>query len=234
MAEDPKNSGEKHKPPPPDISKAPPPPAPPIIADPPKEETSSAAPLNVAVAPDSSADDADDPRSSGGDEQVPGADASMANRVIAAAIDLVVTVGIIVSLSLVLPNVFGMAPRIAYLLGIGYFITRDSLSFLGGQSVGKMAMKIRAVTSEGASLSGNWQQGAVRNIAFLIPVFPLIELFVLVNRQDNPRPLLRLGDEWAKTKVVNAGAEVPAAASSPPADESTASEDSTEESAGES
>lgn len=231
MAEDPKNSGEKHKPPPPDISKAPPPPAPPIIADPPKEETSSAAPLNVAVAPDSSADD---PSLSGGDEQVPGADASMANRVIAAAIDLVVTVGIIGSLNLVLPNVLGMAPRIAYLLGIGYFITRDSLSFLGGQSVGKMAMKIRAVTSEGASLSGNWQQGAVRNIAFLIPVFPLIELFVLVNRQDNPRPLLRLGDEWAKTKVVNAGAEVPAAASPPPADESAASKDSTEESAGES
>lgn len=190
--------------------------------------------MNVAVAPDSSADDADDPRSSGDDEQVPGADASMANRVIAAAIDLVVTVGIIGSLNLVLPNVLGMAPRIAYLLGIGYFITRDSLSFLGGQSVGKMAMKIRAVTSEGASLSGNWQQGAVRNIAFLIPVFPLIELFVLVNRQDNPRPLLRLGDEWAKTKVVNAGAEVPAAASPPPADESAASKDSTEESAGES
>ena len=66
-------------------------------------------------------------------------------------------------------------------------------------------MGIRAVTTEGAPLTGNWQPAIIRNAALIIPIFGLVELIILLTRQEKPPPLLRLGDEWAHTKVVNAG-----------------------------
>ena len=142
--------------------------------------------------------------------QVPGADASLGNRIVAAAIDWMIGVGLALGVQLVslLPAVsFGSA--ISFLMCAAYIMTRDSLPFLQGQSVGKRAMKIQAVTSEGVSLAGNWKPGMLRNAALLIPLFALVELIVLLTRQDNPKPILRLGDEWAETKVINAGIEVP-------------------------
>ena len=85
------------------------------------------------------------------------------------------------------------------------------LQFLGGQSVGKKAMKIRAVTLDGKSLVNNWEPALIRNAILAIPVFPLIELFVLLTREGKPEQGRRLGDEWAKTKVVMAPEPPPAA-----------------------
>ena len=84
------------------------------------------------------------------------------------------------------------------LIGVVYMLLRDSLPFLDGQSVGKKVLKIRAVTSEGATLSGNWGPGIIRNIVLLIPFFPIVELIVMATNADG----LRLGDQWGKTKVV--------------------------------
>ncbi len=81
-------------------------------------------------------------------------------------------------------------------------MTRDSLPFLGGQSVGKKAMKLKAVTLEGKSLVGNWEAALIRNGVLTIPFFVMVELYVLLSREGKPGHGFRLGDEWAKTKVI--------------------------------
>lgn len=120
-------------------------------------------------------------------------------RIIAALIDVVIAMGVTITLSLLLPN---FANKVAWLAGLAYLITRDSLPFLGGQSVGKKAMKIRAVTLEGKSLVGNWEASLIRNGPLIIAPFGLVELFILLTREDRADRGRRLGDEWAKTKVV--------------------------------
>lgn len=127
-------------------------------------------------------------------------------RAIAAVIDWVLATGIYIALIMILP---GFASKLAWLVAIAYIITRDSLPFLGGQSVGKKAMKIKAVTLDGKPLTGNWEAALIRNGVLLIPFFGLIEVFILLTREDKPERGRRLGDEWAKTKVVPAPIEIP-------------------------
>ncbi len=186
----------------PDAVKREPPPAPPPPDTPPEtpsqgteagEIPGTAPPLEVRVRPE--------PEDEG--EVVASDDASLQDRIIAAAIDLVLATGLYLGARFLLP---GLLDHASYGLWIAYMLTRDSLPFLDGQSVGKKARRIRAVTRDGAGLSGNWQAGVVRNVVLLIPLFPLVELFVLISRHDGPKPLLRLGDEWAGTKVVTEAA----------------------------
>jgi uncharacterized RDD family membrane protein YckC len=120
-------------------------------------------------------------------------------RIIAALIDVVVSIGLQISAVWILP---GFASRIAWLVGIGYLVTRDTLPFLGGQSVGKKAMKLKVVTLEDKPVTGNWEAALIRNGILIIPLFGFIELFVLLTREDKPERGRRLGDEWAKTKVI--------------------------------
>ena len=212
MAEDPQKPDDKSTPPPAPPQSAPPP-APPAAPGSPNEESAeppvqigggeSAAPVN---------------------KDAPGADASIGNRIVAYILDVLVVMGISFAVGLIvgflpLPSIMG---RLGSILGIAYILTRDALPFLDGQSIGKKAMKIRAVTMEGKALTGDWQPSIIRNVAFIIPFFALVELIILLTRQDKPGPLQRLGDEWAKTKVVNAEPAAPAAASSPPGDGGTA------------
>lgn len=121
------------------------------------------------------------------------------SRVAAAIIDWVVACGILMGALWILP---AFAGKLAWVLYAAYLVTRDSLPFLGGQSVGKMAMKLRVVTLDDRPLTGNWKASLIRNAVLLIPFLPLIELFVLLTREDKPGRGKRLGDEWAKTKVV--------------------------------
>ncbi len=127
-------------------------------------------------------------------------------RLIAALIDVAVAFGLNMT-ALVLPSFLG---RLVWLVALAYLVTRDSLPFLGGQSVGKKAMKIKAVTVDGKSLVNNWEPALIRNGVLLIPLFPLIELFILLTREGKPEHGRRLGDEWAKTQVILAP-EPPAA-----------------------
>ncbi len=134
-------------------------------------------------------------------ESVPeaGSIARFNTRIIAALIDVVVAAGLQMAALWILP---GFAARIAWFVGMAYLITRDSLPFLGGQSVGKKAMKLKVVTLDDKSLSGNWEPALIRNGVLIIPFFALIELFILLTREDKPERGRRLGDEWAKTKVI--------------------------------
>lgn len=131
------------------------------------------------------------------DEEItkPGGDASFEARVVATIIDSFIAVGIY----MVLASMWTLLGNLALL---GYLLTRDALPFLEGQSIGKKIMKLRAVTMEGTSLSGNWQASIVRNLSLVIPFFGLVEAYMLYSRQGGGGPLQRFGDEWAKTRVV--------------------------------
>lgn len=113
--------------------------------------------------------------------------ASEGNRILAYIIDALVGVAL------------SFVPYVGWIAGAAYLLTRDALPFLDGQSVGKKAMNIRAVTEEGAPLTNNWGPALIRNVVLLIPIFPLIELIVLLTNDKKQR----LGDQWAKTRVVN-------------------------------
>lgn len=127
----------------------------------------------------------------------PGADAAFEARMIAGIIDCFVAFGIYLVIA-----------KISVLLGwmvwAAYLLTKDALPFLEGQSIGKKMMKIRAVTLDGKKLTGDWQSSIVRNLSLAIPFVGLVEAYILYSRQGGNGPLQRLGDEWAKTRVVTA------------------------------
>ena len=117
--------------------------------------------------------------------------ASVGERIGAIAIDIALMI------------VVGLIPILGIVINIAYFLTKDCLPFLNGQSIGKKALKIKAVTEDGQSLSGNWGAGIVRNVVMYIPFFGLVELIMLIVNKD--KGMQRLGDQWAKTKVIKAG-----------------------------
>lgn len=180
--------------PPPNLSAPPPSPPSPmdakIGAGPPKMPQASAGEGGVKVTiRDGSGED---------DALVQGI-APFNTRATAAVIDWLVAFGIMLALLMILPS---FASKLGWLAAIGYLITRDSLPFLSGQSVGKKAMKLKVVTLDDKPLTGNWEAGVIRNAVLAIPFFAFIELFILLTREDKPERGRRLGDEWAKTKVI--------------------------------
>ncbi len=206
MEKDPENSEARPGPPPPDLPKGPPAPPPaPDIPDPAADRGASGPrrpPLEVSVARGSSGEgDAQDPSSGAPTGGGSGGDASLNDRVIGAVIDFLLAFGLSIAVSWLAPS---FLDQLGTLLAVAYLLCRDSLPFLEGQSVGKRAVGTRAVTLDGQSLAGNWQPGIVRNVVLLIPFFAFVELFVLITRQDAPGITQRLGDEWARTKVINA------------------------------
>lgn len=137
------------------------------------------------------------------DEVKAGDIAPFNTRIIAGAIDYAVVVCLYIVLSMILPNFMS---KVLYLVGLGYILTKDSLPFLGGQSIGKKVMKLRAVTSDGQPLTGNWEKGILRNAFLLIAV---VEVIVLLLREEKPEKGRRLGDDFAKTKVIVEADPVP-------------------------
>ncbi len=184
---------EKPAVPPPDLPKPSIPP-PDLPKPPPVEASAPPPPVKVAI------------RQAGDPEPEPddGTLAPFNTRMIAALIDVLISMGLYIAAVFILP---GFVERAAVLLSLGYLIARDSLPFLGGQSVGKRAVKLKVVTLEDKPIVGNWEVSLIRNGVLLIPFFGLVELFVLLTREGKPDQGRRLGDEWAKTKVVIAGDE---------------------------
>jgi uncharacterized RDD family membrane protein YckC len=186
----------KHVIPPPDLSKRPPPPPSPLDGLP------QSSPPSFLPTGDPSArvklrkpgDPADDTE----DEMVGPKIAPFNPRVVAALIDVGVGLGVTIALSWLLPD---FATRLAQFAGMAYFVIRDSLPFLGGQSVGKKAMKLKVSTVDGESLVGNWQAALIRNGILLIPLVGFLELYILLSRENGVDRGRRLGDEWAKTRV---------------------------------
>lgn len=120
-------------------------------------------------------------------------------RMLGGLIDVLISIGLYLVASAILPD---FLDKVAWALQVGYLLTRDALPFLHGQSLGKRALGLRAVTNEGQPLTNNWQASIIRNIPFLIPILPLVEVIVLFVRENDSKRGLRLGDDFAKTKVV--------------------------------
>jgi uncharacterized RDD family membrane protein YckC len=139
------------------------------------------------------------------DEVQAGDLASFNSRVVAGLIDFVIAVGLNLTAMWILPHVLG---QLGLLLGAAYLATRDSLPFLDGQSIGKKAMKLKALKLDDTPLTGDWKTGLIRNIPLLIPLFGLVEVIILLTREEKPDRGRRLGDEWAKTKVIFLGEPV--------------------------
>ncbi|MBB5350553.1 putative RDD family membrane protein YckC [Haloferula luteola] len=134
------------------------------------------------------------------EELVEGGIPPINTRILAALIDGFVAAGIGYGLRILLPG--SHLDFLASLAALAYVVTRDSLPFLKDGSIGKMAMKLRVEKSGGGSIQGDWVTAVKRNVALLIPFFGLIEAIVLFNRENGAQRGLRLGDEWAKTRVI--------------------------------
>lgn len=124
--------------------------------------------------------------------------ASFNARVVAVVIDLVITIGVSAVLMGLLPNFVAF---LGPLLGLAYFVTRDSLFFLGGRSFGKKVMHLRVLSLVGDSLVGDWRSALIRNGVLLVLPMIFFETYLLLIRENTAMGGVRLGDEWAKTRV---------------------------------
>ncbi len=98
----------------------------------------------------------------------------------------------------ILMSVAGAIPYVGWLLGLGYFFTKDALPFLDGQSIGKKAMKLRVVNAEtGEPITEDYQSSVIRALSLAIPVFGIVDALMVLGSER-----LRFGDKWAKTKVI--------------------------------
>ena len=127
--------------------------------------------------------------------------AALGPRIGALLIDYAVMIGISIVGS-ICGQIVGILSLPFLLANIAYFLLRDALPFLDGRSVGKKMLGLRAVTSEGKSLSGDFKSSALRNVVLMIPFFPIVELVILITKKDTPEGGLRLGDQWFNTKVI--------------------------------
>lgn len=179
--------------PPPDLPKPsiPPPTIPPLSAPDSSNPPLSGPPVvNVRIRKPGDRDEPDAAESS---------HVAFHTRVVAVVIDCLLAAGFSLAAVWILP---GFAEGLAWLVGAAYLVMRDSLAFLGGQSIGKKAMDIRLITLEDQSLVGDWKSAWIRNGVLFIPFFALIEIFILLTREERSDRGKRLGDEWAKTKII--------------------------------
>ncbi|MVM41846.1 RDD family protein [Spirosoma sp. HMF3257] len=104
----------------------------------------------------------------------------------------------------VLAIVSGKLAMVGYAITIAYLLTKDALpetgGFLGGQSIGKKLMGIKAIKEDtGGSLVGDYGTAITRQVSLLIPFFNIIDALMVFSDEGK-----RFGDKWAKTIVVKA------------------------------
>ena len=93
---------------------------------------------------------------------------------------------------------------VGYAIAIAYMLTKDALpetaGFLGGQSIGKKLMGIKAIKEDtGASLVGDYGTAITRQVSLMIPLFGFVDALMVFSDEGK-----RFGDKWAKTIVVKA------------------------------
>lgn len=137
---------------------------------------------------------------------LPGGIPTFNTRIIAAFIDFAIAAGLYIAVTMIMPGALNF---LGWIVWLGYIGTRDSIPFLGGQSIGKKAMKLKVLTEDDKPITGDWKTGLVRNILPLIPMGGFVELVILLTREEKPERGRRLGDEWAKTKVIFVGDGLP-------------------------
>jgi uncharacterized RDD family membrane protein YckC len=90
------------------------------------------------------------------------------------------------------------ATGIGSVIGLAYHLTKDALPFLNGQSLGKKLFKLRVVYADtNQPITNNYEKAMVRSITLLIPIFNVIDAFMVFTKDRT-----RFGDQWARTIVV--------------------------------
>ncbi|WP_430812174.1 MULTISPECIES: RDD family protein [unclassified Carboxylicivirga] len=106
-------------------------------------------------------------------------------RLLAAIIDTSLVLGL------------SLFPRIGWLFGLIYFLFKDCLPFLKGQSFGRRLFHLKVVSiADQQNLVGKPDKAMIRQIILLIPVLNLIELYLFCFTN------IRLGAKWSDTKVI--------------------------------
>lgn len=115
-------------------------------------------------------------------------------RVCAFLIDSLIAGGIhIIIVLLIAKNIFDFAWYI-------YILLRDCFS---GQSLGKRLVGLQVIDEKGTPVAAS--KTIARNIFMIIPFFPIIEYFIMLNEESGRR----IGDKVAKTKVNDLRPEIP-------------------------
>lgn len=90
------------------------------------------------------------------------------------------------------------AAGIGIILGVAYFLTKDSLPFFEGQSLGKRLLKIKVIdTDTSKPIVNRYDTCAIRNVSLLIPIFQFVDALMVFSSDRR-----RFGDQWARTIVV--------------------------------
>jgi hypothetical protein len=98
---------------------------------------------------------------------------------------------------LVIVAIISLFPKIGWIFGLIYLLTKDSLSFLDGQSFGKKLFNLRTITlPHYASLSGRPEKSVIRGLVLIIPILNIIDLYYLITKK------VRIADQWAETRVI--------------------------------
>ncbi|MBK3519784.1 RDD family protein [Carboxylicivirga marina] len=106
-------------------------------------------------------------------------------RLLAGIIDVSIVLGL------------SLFPRIGWIFGLIYFLFKDSLPFLKGQSFGRRLFKIKVVSNaDDQSLVTTPDKALIRQIVFLVPLLNLVEIFYFLFKKE------RLGAIWTSTKVI--------------------------------
>jgi len=89
--------------------------------------------------------------------------------------------------------IFGLTfiPTIGLGIGIGYFLLKDTIPFLNGQSLGKSFFSILLIRKHsGKPLTRNYWVAAKRNFVLLIPGLNLFDMYFYIKH----------GERWADVK----------------------------------
>jgi uncharacterized RDD family membrane protein YckC len=106
-------------------------------------------------------------------------------RFMAHAIDLVVTMGLC------------LFPRIGWIAGLIYYLTKEAIPGLKGQSIGKKFFDLQVVTqSSQTALTQQPEKSILRGLVSLLPIINIVDVYYLLAGHQ------RLADKWAQTTVI--------------------------------
>lgn len=94
-------------------------------------------------------------------------------------------------------------PILGALIGVAYYLFKDALPFLNGQSIGKKIFQIQVQNRlDNSATTNEFGLSFTRSMPVLIPILNLIELILVLSKKR------RFGDQWAKTFVVSEDKEM--------------------------
>ena len=87
-------------------------------------------------------------------------------------------------------------PVLGPFIGVAYYLSKDALPVLKGQSLGKKIFKLQVLSQfDETAITKNYRSSFLRSFTLFIPVLNLLELaLILLNKH-------RFGDRWARTFV---------------------------------